>query len=159
MVAIKQTGINIIKIGAGIESPEIFEKLTKIHNENFEEKKNGAYFLEILNNDLYSVFYLSEEETSEISGYAVFYNTFDSIDLFEIAVSKEKQGKGYGDTLLSHTSDIFCRNGKKILLEVNENNEKAIKLYKKNGFEEISVRKNYYGNNQNAVIMMKNEDI
>ena len=35
-------------------------------------------------------------------------------------------------------------------------NEKAIKLYKKNGFEEISVRKNYYGNHQNALIMIKN---
>ncbi len=159
MVAVKQTGINIIKIGAGIESPEIVEKLTKIHNENFEEKKNESYFLEILNNELYSVYCLSAEKILEISGYAVFYDTFDSIDLFEIAVSKEKQGKGYGDTLLSYTADIFCRNGKKILLEVNENNEKAIKLYKKNGFEEISVRKNYYGNNQNAVIMMKNEDI
>lgn len=159
MVAIKQTGTNIIKIGAGIESPEIVEKLIKIHNENFEEKKNESYFLEILNNDLYDVYCLSEEKTSEISGYAVFYDTSDSIDLFEIAVLKEKQGKGYGDTLLSYTANMFCRSGRKILLEVNENNEKAIKLYKKNGFEEISVRKNYYGNNQNAVIMMKNEDI
>ena len=159
MVAIKQTGTNIIKIGAGIESPEIVEKLTKIHNENFEEKKNESYFLEILNNDLYDVYCLSEEKTSEISGYAVFYDTSDSIDLFEIAVLKEKQGKGYGDTLLSYTANMFCRSGRKILLEVNENNEKAIKLYKKNGFEEISVRKNYYGNNQNAVIMMKNEYI
>ena len=159
MVAIKQTGINIIKIGAGIESPEIVEKITKIHNENFEEKKNESYFLEILNNDLYDVYCLSEEKTSEISGYAVFYDTSDSIDLFEIAVLKEKQGKGYGDTLLSYTANMFCRSGRKILLEVNENNEKAIKLYKNNGFKEISVRKNYYGNNQNAVIMMKNEDI
>ena len=159
MVAIKQTGTDIIKIETGAASSEIVEKLTEIHNENFEGKKNETYFLEILNDDLYSVFYLSEEETSEISGYAVFYDTFDSIDLFEIAISKEKQGKGYGNTLLSYTADIFCKNGRKIFLEVNENNEKAIRLYKKNGFEEISVRKNYYGNNQNAVIMMKNEDI
>ena len=156
MVAIKQTGTDIIKIETGAASSEIVEKLTKIHNENFEEKKKGTYFLEILNNDLYSVFYLSEEETSEISGYAVFYDTLDSIDLFEIAVLKEKQGKGYGNMLLNYTVGIFCKNGRKIFLEVNENNEKAIRLYKKNGFEEISVRKNYYGNNQNAVIMMKN---
>ena len=156
MVAIKQTGTNIIKIETGAASSEIVEKLTKIHNENFEEKKNGTYFLEILNNDLYSVFYLSEEETSEISGYAVFYDTLDSIDLFEIAVLKEKQEKGYGNMLLNYIADIFCKNGRKIFLEVNENNEKAIKLYKKNGFEEISVRKNYYGNHQNALIMIKN---
>ena len=43
----------------------------------------------------------------------------------------------------------------KFLLEVNENNGKALKLYKKIGFEEIYVRKNYYGNNENAIIMMK----
>ena len=58
MVAIKQTGTNIIKIETGAASSEIVEKLTKIHNENFEEKKNGTYFLEIFNNDLYSVFCL-----------------------------------------------------------------------------------------------------
>ena len=27
--------------------------------------------------------------------------------------------------------------------------------YKKIGFEQISVRKNYYGNNEDAIIMMK----
>lgn len=156
MVAIKQTRTNIIKIETGAASSEMVEKLTKIHNENFEEKKNGTYFLEIFNNELYSVYCLCEEKTLEISGYAVFYDTFDSVDLFEIAVLKEKQGKGYGNMLLNYTADIFCKNGRKIFLEVNESNEKAIKLYKKNGFEEISVRKNYYGNNQNAVIMMKN---
>ena len=34
-------------------------------------------------------------------------------------------------------------------------NIKALKLYKKIGFEEISKRKNYYGKNENAIIMMK----
>ena len=42
-------------------TPETAEKLTEIHNENFEENKDESYFLEILNNDLYSVFSLSEE--------------------------------------------------------------------------------------------------
>ena len=156
MVAIKQIGTNIIKIETGAATSEMLEKLTKIHNENFEEKKNETYFLEIFNNELCSVYCLCEEKTLEISGNAVFYDTFDSIDLFEIAVLKEKQGKGYGNMLLNYTADIFCKNGRKIFLEVNENNEKAIKLYKKNGFEETSVRKNYYGNHQNALIMIKN---
>ena len=53
MVAIKQTGTNIIKIGAGIESHEIVEKFTKIHNENFEEKKNESLFLELDKEGIY----------------------------------------------------------------------------------------------------------
>ena len=43
----------------------------------------------------------------------------------------------------------------KIFLEVNQKNLNAIKLYKKNNFEEISVRKNYYGLNEDALIMVK----
>ena len=43
----------------------------------------------------------------------------------------------------------------KFLLEVNEKNKEALKLYKKIGFEEISIRKNYYGKDENAVIMIK----
>ena len=41
------------------------------------------------------------------------------------------------------------------MLEVNEKNVKALKLYEKIGFERISIRKNYYGKNENAMIMMK----
>lgn len=43
----------------------------------------------------------------------------------------------------------------KFLLEVNEKNARALKLYKKIGFEKISIRKNYYGKDENAVIMVK----
>ena len=46
-------------------------------------------------------------------------------------------------------------NKNKFMLEVNEKNVKALKLYEKIGFERISVRKNYYGKNENAMIMMK----
>ncbi len=40
------------------------------------------------------------------------------------------------------------------MLEVNEKNTPAILLYKKYGFEQISVRKNYY-NDDDAIIMNK----
>ena len=42
----------------------------------------------------------------------------------------------------------------KIMLEVNENNLQALKLYNKLGFKEISLRDRYYGDD-NAIIMEK----
>ena len=42
----------------------------------------------------------------------------------------------------------------KIMLEVNENNSIALKLYTKLGFKEISMRDRYYGDD-NAIIMEK----
>jgi ribosomal-protein-alanine N-acetyltransferase len=40
------------------------------------------------------------------------------------------------------------------LLEVRASNESAIKLYEKFGFEKVTIRKNYYGN-EDAILMRK----
>ena len=41
-----------------------------------------------------------------------------------------------------------------ISLEVNEENESAIKLYEKYGFKKEAIRKNYYGKN-NGILMIR----
>ena len=82
-------------------------------------------------------------------------------------MDKEFQNRGIGNRLLVNSmSALFdnekCENRtkeeKSILLEVDENNFSAIKLYRKNNFKEISVRKNYYGTGQNAFIMIRSND-
>ena len=109
----------------------------------------------------------NEKFEKNVLGYVAFYGTIESIDIFEIAIKKEYQGQCFGEKLLTESMRNLLKNNKnskiknihfsenKFLLEVNENNIKALKLYKKIGFEQISVRKNYYGNNENAIIMMK----
>ena len=42
----------------------------------------------------------------------------------------------------------------RVMLEVNENNIEAIRLYNKLGFKEISLRNRYYGD-ETAIIMEK----
>ena len=109
----------------------------------------------------------NEKFEKNVLGYVAFYGTIESIDIFEIAIKKEYQGQCFGEKLLTESMGNLLKNNKnseiknihfsenKFLLEVNENNIKALKLYKKIGFEQISVRKNYYGNNEDAIIMMK----
>ena len=98
----------------------------------------------------------------KILGYVVFYGTIENTDIFEIAIKKEYQGQSFGEKLLKESmEDIVKKNingnfsKNKFMLEVNEKNVKALKLYEKIGLERISVRKNYYGKNENAMIMMK----
>ena len=101
------------------------------------------------------------ENEKNVLGYSVFYGTIESTDIFEIAIKKEYQGRGFGKKLLIESMKDLIEDKKnieiknKFLLEVNEKNKKALKLYKKIGFEEISIRKNYYGKDENAVIMIK----
>ena len=42
-----------------------------------------------------------------------------------------------------------------VTLEVRESNQAAINLYKKNGYEEVVIKKHYYSNGENAIYMVK----
>ncbi|WP_314392491.1 GNAT family N-acetyltransferase [Leptotrichia shahii] len=115
----------------------------------------------------------NEKNKKNVLGYVVFYGTIESTDIFELAIEKKYQGRGFGEILMTESMGKLSENRKnlkendlsekektdfsenKFLLEVNEKNVKALKLYKKIGFEEISIRKNYYGKDENAVIMIK----
>lgn len=77
-------------------------------------------------------------------GYIISLKT-DVTELIRIAVKDEHEG--WGSLLMKN-----LREGK-VILEVNENNSGAINFYKKHGFKEISIRKNYYKDGANAIIM------
>ena len=132
---------------------------------NFGEENNKIIKLKKgLDVDNEKMINLRKKNNTEkkILGYIVFYGTIENTDIFEIAIKKEYQGQSFGEKLLKESmEDIVKKNingnfsKNKFMLEVNEKNVKALKLYEKIGFERISIRKNYYGKNENAMIMMK----
>ena len=117
-----------------------FNNILEIHNENFEKK--DISFFENLNN----IKYIFETKSS----YLILLDSIDVYEIFEIAVRNSEKRKGLASELLSKLP-----NDKEIFLEVNENNIAAINLYKKFGFEQISIRKKYYNNKDDAIIMKK----
>ncbi|MBO5927696.1 MAG: ribosomal protein S18-alanine N-acetyltransferase [Clostridia bacterium] len=82
--------------------------------------------------------------------------SFEEADLEGIVTLKEHKNKGYAKALIEHLI-AFLKEKKveKLFLEVREGNLSAINLYKKVGFNQISIRKKYYQNGENALIMVK----
>jgi len=83
-------------------------------------------------------------------------------DIQTISVSAQYQGNGIGQALLDLLINAAIeRSAPAIFLEVRAENEQARALYAKNGFTQISVRKNYYQNarphnkRSDAIIMQK----
>lgn len=71
--------------------------------------------------------------------------SFDDADLCRIAISEKYRRNHIADNLLENALNKLKEKGiKRVLLEVRESNEPAISLYKKYGFEQIGIRKNYY---------------
>lgn len=121
-----------------------FDIISKIHNENFEKKQNAKFFSSIEN--VYNIYSI------ENCAYLILIDSIDVYEIFEIAVSKDNQRRGYATKLLE-----MLPTDKDIFLEVREDNFAAIKLYEKLKFFKIALRKNYYGE-KNAIIMKKSLD-
>jgi len=65
-----------------------------------------------------------------------------SADIQTIAVAAGSQGKGYGKLLLEWLMDRALQLGaEQVVLEVRADNDRAVSLYNKFGFEQIDLRK------------------
>jgi len=79
-------------------------------------------------------------------------------DITNIAVHPDFRRKGLAQALIVEFEKLLPDDAHEIFLEVRESNEPAENLYKKCGFEQISLRKNFYVNpRENAIVMKKGE--
>ena len=75
-------------------------------------------------------------------------------DIQTIGVVPEWQGRGLGRRLLELLLEACVRRGAEdVLLEVRSDNPRAQELYERRGFERIHVRRRYYRDGADALIM------
>lgn len=96
----------------------------------------------------------------QLAGFLICQKVLDEATLFNIAIAPKYRQQGLAKLLLGHLMQELENNHVKILwLEVRESNRLAINLYYQLGFNEITVRKNYYPTKQgreDAIIMAYN---
>ena len=97
-----------------------------------------------------------EDALPTIVGYMGLYVSFDEANVTNVAVSPNYRKKGYGEALVLAAKKTAQDAGvEKIFLEVRVSNTPAISLYKKQGFEELGIRKKFYEHPvEDAYIMM-----
>ena len=100
-----------------------------------------------------SKYITAKTNDDEIIGFAGIKIIVDTADIMNIVVKKSWRNQGVGNFLLNNLVSI-CKdlNLLSLSLEVNEDNYPAIHLYKKFGFKNIGLRKNYYKNNDGIVM-------
>lgn len=80
-----------------------------------------------------------------ILGYAGLMTSGAETDVQTLAVARSAQGRGIGALLLQALVGEAARRGAtSVLLEVRADNDAAIALYRRHGFERIGVRRRYY---------------
>ncbi|MEY4137590.1 MAG: hypothetical protein RL205_1718 [Actinomycetota bacterium] len=98
--------------------------------------------------------YVVAVDESGILGYAGAYLLPPDSDVQTIAVSGRAQGRGIGRLLLDELIAIAVRHEcSQLLLEVRSDNDSALSMYERFGFERISMRRDYYASGVDALIM------
>lgn len=114
--------------------------------------KNEAYSLkqieEIIFMENYTSYFIKEKDI--ISGYIIIFDNSEAFEIMKIGVLEEKRKTGIGEKLINKIKE----KEKNIFLEVRESNISAISFYEANGFKKIGIRKNYYNNKENAILML-----
>lgn len=94
------------------------------------------------------------EDEDKIVGYAFLWETFEMAQLARIGIQPRLRKKGYAsflmEKLIERARSVDCEY---MTLEVRASNEAGLALYKKMGFIQVNVSKNYYPDGEDAVVM------
>ncbi len=96
---------------------------------------------------------------NQVVGYIDFMITFSSCTINLIAVKEEYRKKGVGNRLMGQLlKDCAAQKDETVefvTLEVRESNANAISFYKKHQFQQVTVKKAYYDDGEDALYLVR----
>ncbi|MDR1850857.1 MAG: GNAT family N-acetyltransferase [Mycoplasmataceae bacterium] len=125
--------------------------IVQYENETFtgHSRYSLAQLEDMLNNDNYRLF--GGYVKNELVAYLILH-ILEDIDVIKIFTAKDYRRQGFASQLIERAKQMYTNS---FILEVNENNVDAISFYQKNGFVQVGIRKGYYNNGDNAIILKK----
>lgn len=124
-------------------------KIVDMEIKNLHDTLGYDMLLSEINNPF--IRFIVLEISHEVVGYIGAYIVNNEAELLNFVIDTKYQRKGYGSILLKEISTDV----NKIILEVDELNKQAINFYQKNNFRKIAIRKKYYKNLSDAIVMEK----
>lgn len=129
-------------------------EIINIENEALGHTLGFDMLNEIIDNPMMSAYVY--EKDNKILGYISI--SFDGItlEILNFCVDVNNQNKGIGKEILTNLFEIYKNEGcKNVILDVRENNLRAIHVYESFGFKLIHKRIKYYDNKIDALIYEK----
>lgn len=135
---------------------EYINSLLVLEQRIFPDPWNKDMFINEIQSEL-SSFKLLLNENDEVIAYFGLWVIQDEGHINNLAVDLPYRGKGIGDILMAEIFDIGKKNNLNVYyLEVRASNIHAKNLYKRYGFFEAGLRRNYYKNpTEDAILMTK----
>ena len=133
---------------------EDIDQILEVEHASFTTPWSRDAFYNELHNNRFAVYFVLEEN-SKILGYCGAWIVIDEAHVTNVAILPEFRGRKLGEALLSKMMSAAREMGaKSMTLEVRVTNHVAQSLYRKLGFQNGGIRKNYYSDNQEDGLVM-----
>ncbi len=128
-------------------------EIARIERESFSAPWTEAMYAPDVE-DENAVYAVGVDESGAVVCYGGFHKVLDEAHITNIAVRACDRGKGYGSALMAKLIELARQsNIARMTLEVRDGNECAVGLYKSFGFSVEGIRKRYYENRFDALVM------
>lgn len=130
--------------------PFVYREELKIFGKSLGEE---TLYHEVLHNPL-SKYFIALLDGKRV-GYVGSWLTLPNAEILNLFVSEHARGLSIGTMLMNRVIDV-CKGHhvEYLTLEVRKSNHYAIKMYEDLGFTLSHIRKNYYGDNEDALLLV-----
>ena len=136
-------------------SKEHLDDIVLVENLSFSSPWSKKSFENELENDK-AVYFVAVDEGERTVAYGGFWLVCGEGQITNIAVHPDFRKHGIGKKILSEMIKNATDSGaQSMTLEVRQSNEVAQKLYSGFGFKNVGMRKRYYSDGENALLMTK----
>lgn len=133
---------------------EDIDRILEIEHASFSTPWSREAFYNELYNNKFAV-YIVIEVDKKVVGYCGVWIVIDEGHVTNVAILPEYRGKKLGEQLMHALVEVAKGMGAKTMtLEVRVTNYIAQSLYRKFGFQNGGIRKNYYTDNQEDALVM-----
>lgn len=113
-----------------------------------------SFYYEMSENQ-FSHYLVAEDEQQTIVGFCGMWLVIDAAQITNVAVVDAVRGQGMGEGLMREAMRVAKEANMEVMsLEVRVTNTVAQNLYRKLGFQDGGIRKNYYTDNQEDALVM-----
>ncbi|AND37893.1 MULTISPECIES: ribosomal protein S18-alanine N-acetyltransferase [Cytobacillus] len=133
---------------------EDIDDVLEIEHKSFATPWSREAFFNELTQNQFALYVVLEEE-NKVIGYCGAWIVVDEAHITNVALLPEYRGRKLGEALMRKLMEIASEMGAiTMTLEVRVSNFTAQALYRKLGFQNGAIRKNYYTDNQEDALVM-----
>ncbi|WP_042454591.1 ribosomal protein S18-alanine N-acetyltransferase [Neobacillus dielmonensis] len=133
---------------------EDIDQVLEIEHASFTLPWSREAFYNELHNNKFAV-YIVLEHGDKVIGYCGVWIVLDEAHITNVAILPEYRGRKLGEAMMRKLMTTAREMGaKSMTLEARVTNYVAQSLYRKMGFQNGGIRKNYYSDNQEDALVM-----